>query len=373
MQAAGGELEVAAEDLTPQELAAFHRALAAGELSGAVQPWQPWWLSEEAARLELGAGGTALVAEEQAAAAAAAGGEGRQASGMPGEQAAEAQEQQQQQAAGQPPKQGDGQATGSALPPPPSRPLPPLSALTRAAPSPLLRHQLLDLLYAYCLTLRRYNGDYRWEATDAADTLFALSAVLAATAPGGASSNAASSTSSSSSSSDLPGVGDASAGPPSVLLGCMQRACQPPVGSRDARGFAVSVLSDVAAMLQLGRPVVLTALMDTTRLVEAAKQQLEAGQSGESGGNNSGAGEKARTQAREGLRAQAQGSAPVCESTCSWQARWALSAALCASATLPALMLLATPCPPLPAAAEGVAAPSGGCRAQAALLLVLGQ
>lgn len=41
------------------------RAVAAGEMSDVVEPWRPWWLSEEAAELELSQRGTALVAEQQ--------------------------------------------------------------------------------------------------------------------------------------------------------------------------------------------------------------------------------------------------------------------------------------------------------------------
>lgn len=37
--------------------------------------------------------------------------------------------------------------------------LPKLASLTKAAPSPLLRWQLLDVLYAYCLIMRLYNGE----------------------------------------------------------------------------------------------------------------------------------------------------------------------------------------------------------------------
>lgn len=207
--------------------------MAAGQLADVVQPWDPWWTSTAAARLELGAGGTPLVAAA----------EGPLASADPDAPA----------------------APDSGLPAPPSRPLPPLSALTKALPSPLLRYQLLDLLYCYCYTLRLYNGDYAWEAAAAADVLFALSAVLAA-APSAPSSSAAG--------------GDDSAA--CMLLGCVQRACQPPVGSRDSRGLAIGVLADVAAVLQLGRAVVLTALMDTSRLVEAARQQLEEGSGGSS-------------------------------------------------------------------------------------------
>lgn len=47
-----------------------------------------------------------------------------------------------------------------AIPAPPSAPLPPLAALSKAQPSPLLRWQLVDILFSYCLTLRLYNGEW---------------------------------------------------------------------------------------------------------------------------------------------------------------------------------------------------------------------
>ena len=254
MEAAGGVLDVGADDLSPAELAAFHRALAAGELSGAVQPWQPWWLSEAAAGLELGARGTPLMTAVGEGETGQQGGDGgapqqRQAGGSSAAGAAPL-------AAAAAPGAAGG---GGGLPEPPSRALPPLAALTKAAPSPLLQYQLLDLLYAYCLTLRLYNGDYQCEAEAAAGLLFGMSAVLAAVAPSPGGGG---------------GEGDAAA-VPSVLLGCLQRACQPPAGSQDSRGFAIGVLSDVAAVLQLGRAVVLTAVMDLSRVLEAARQQLE--------------------------------------------------------------------------------------------------
>ncbi|EFN54985.1 hypothetical protein CHLNCDRAFT_134781 [Chlorella variabilis] len=254
MEAAGGVLDVGADDLSPAELAAFHRALAAGELSGTVQPWQPWWLSEAAAGLELGARGTPLMTAVGEGETGQQGGDGgapqqRQAGGSSAAGAAPL-------AAAAAPGAAGG---GGGLPEPPSRALPPLAALTKAAPSPLLQYQLLDLLYAYCLTLRLYNGDYQCEAEAAAGLLFGMSAVLAAVAPSPGGGG---------------GEGDAAA-VPSVLLGCLQRACQPPAGSQDSRGFAIGVLSDVAAVLQLGRAVVLTAVMDLSRVLEAARQQLE--------------------------------------------------------------------------------------------------
>ena len=49
------------------------RAVAAGELGEAVQPWQPWWRTEEAAQLELSQGGTSLVAQMASSAEAVTG------------------------------------------------------------------------------------------------------------------------------------------------------------------------------------------------------------------------------------------------------------------------------------------------------------
>lgn len=61
---------------------------------------------------------------------------------------------------------GESSAAGAPAPPPPlDAALPRLSALTPRAPSPLLRWQLPQLLYAYCAMLRLYNGDYRADAT----------------------------------------------------------------------------------------------------------------------------------------------------------------------------------------------------------------
>ena len=46
------------------------------------------------------------------------------------------------------------------LPAPLAQPLPQLSALVRGTPSTLLRWQVLDPLYSYCLAMRLYNGDW---------------------------------------------------------------------------------------------------------------------------------------------------------------------------------------------------------------------
>lgn len=59
----------------------------------------------------------------------------------------------------------DDQAGAAAPPPaPPAEALPRLAALTPRAPSPLLRWQLPQLLFAYCAVMRLYNGDYHADA-----------------------------------------------------------------------------------------------------------------------------------------------------------------------------------------------------------------
>ena len=50
-----------------------------------------------------------------------------------------------------------------ALPGPPREALPSVASLTKAQPSPLLRWQLLEILYAYCCTLRIFHGDWHDE------------------------------------------------------------------------------------------------------------------------------------------------------------------------------------------------------------------
>lgn len=248
-QACGGALDVSEADLSPTELAAFHRALAAGELAGAVAPWEPWWLAPEAEALELGVAGTALVAP--------AGGTDSGDIGPPAEGA------------------GAAGAGATTLPAPPSKPLPPLSSLTRAPPSPLLQYQLLDLLYAYCHTLRLYNGDWQSAPAEAAGVLFAISAVLA-----GAASHAPLAAAAASDGSAVAATPPA-ATTATALLACITAACQPLVGGREQRGFAVALLTDVAAVLRCGRPLVVTALMDLTRLIEAARQEQEQQQQGQ--------------------------------------------------------------------------------------------
>jgi hypothetical protein len=228
---------ISADDLAPAELRAFESALASGEAAAGVEPWHPWWLSEEAAQLELSAGGTALVEPVGGAAA--------------------------------------GEAARGAVPPPPAAPLPRLAALTSRPPSPALPLHFLDLIYAYCLVLRLFNGDYGADVAEAAAVAASVSSVLGARAPGGED-------------------GPATGGPDSVdgaLLECVVRACAPAGAAPHApRAFAAAVLHDVAAVLQLGRPTAVTALGDLSRLAAGGAEELRGSSAGGGQGRQGGGG-----------------------------------------------------------------------------------
>lgn len=138
--------ELCAEDLSPEERAAFERSAATGELSHMVESWKAWWTLPEASDIVLASDGGRLVREVES--------EGGSAGESPG--------------------------SSSAVPPPPDEPLPPLARLTPVKPSQSLRWHLLDVLGGYTLTLRAHDGDWSADPLAAVATLLSLSAVLSA-------------------------------------------------------------------------------------------------------------------------------------------------------------------------------------------------
>lgn len=145
----------------------------------------PWWELQEARELTLGPTGQRLVAELRDAAPAAA---------VPAE----------------------------LLPAAPEAPLPPLTSLTKAAPSPLLAWHLLEVLFAYCYTVRRFRGSWEGLEGSAAAVMLALTDVLAGAVGAGGGS----------------GQGGEESGaarlPESAAQACLhvlERACGPPVGT----------------------------------------------------------------------------------------------------------------------------------------------
>lgn len=130
--------EIRLEDLTPEELKQFQRAVASGELSKMIEPWNPWWKLPAARTISLSSDGTQLVM----------------------------------------PLQEDKEATISEIPAGPETPIRPLSHLSSTSPSPLLMVHLVDILYSYCFTLRLYNGDWQSDPLGAATEVLTVSAVL---------------------------------------------------------------------------------------------------------------------------------------------------------------------------------------------------
>ncbi|KAJ3708401.1 hypothetical protein LUZ61_012106 [Rhynchospora tenuis] len=55
--------EIRLEDLSPEEIKRFKRALASGELSKLIEPWTPWWTKSSAKSILLGHGGRQLITQ----------------------------------------------------------------------------------------------------------------------------------------------------------------------------------------------------------------------------------------------------------------------------------------------------------------------
>lgn len=130
--------DIKLEDLSPAEVRQFQRAVASGELSKTIEPWNPWWKQPAARTISLSPDGAQLVK----------------------------------------PLQDEEEPTLSEIPAGPETPIPPLSQLSTVNPSPLLTVHLVDILFSYCFTLRLYNGDWRSDPLGAATEVLTMSAVL---------------------------------------------------------------------------------------------------------------------------------------------------------------------------------------------------
>ncbi|KAL9251282.1 Zinc finger HIT domain-containing protein [Drosera capensis] len=141
-----GEIEY--DDLSTEEKELFRRAVASGELSKMIEPWDPWWLKPSARTLTLSRDGTQLVKPLSTH--------------------------------DKPEFSKDDAESDSAneIPAGPETPLLPVSNLTIAEPSPLIAFHLIDILYSCCFTLRLYNGDWRSDAVGAAMSVLSISSAL---------------------------------------------------------------------------------------------------------------------------------------------------------------------------------------------------
>ena len=140
------------------------------------------------------------------------------------------------------------------LPPPPSAPIPPLASLTSKPPSAELVLHLLDIMYSYCLVMRLYNGQYTSDSIDAANAILSASDVLVPAGNEAVSHDSVT----------------------SILVYLVSKVCGPSAGrAHVSRGFAVSILADVARLFQLGRAVLITALADLSSLLEAGIAEVQ--------------------------------------------------------------------------------------------------
>ncbi|MCO5575629.1 hypothetical protein L7F22_029431 [Adiantum nelumboides] len=206
-------MDIQLGDLSAEEEKAFLRALAAGELSHMIKPWEPWWLSPLASRIVLTKEGTRVA---------------------------------------QPLEHSDkDESDHFDVPSPLGSPLPPLRDLTSKLPSPLLGIHLVEVLYSYCFTLRFFNGDWTCDTVAAAWTCLSVSHVLGSSACPETIREA--------------------------LNDCFVTICSPYFKSAGGLKFALALLDDVVALLRVGRPGVICALADLHRMLEKAVKDFKQG------------------------------------------------------------------------------------------------
>lgn len=210
----GGEINY--DDLSAQEKKLFQRAIATGELSKMIEPWEPWWLKPSARTISLGLEGTRLI---------------------------------QPLAIGEASGSHNDENLDSEIPPGPEKSLPLLKKLTSAEPSPLLAFHLVDILFSYCFTLRLYNGDWASDAIGASMVVLSMSSAL--------------------------GQG---ALPESMLEAvsyCLEHTCSPAFRHMGGLQFGFGVLDDVVSLISLGRAALVCALCDLQRMIEAGEMELK--------------------------------------------------------------------------------------------------
>eukprot|EP00268_Persea_americana_P010179 TRINITY_DN14116_c1_g1_i2.p1 TRINITY_DN14116_c1_g1~~TRINITY_DN14116_c1_g1_i2.p1 ORF type:complete len:405 (+),score=72.01 TRINITY_DN14116_c1_g1_i2:304-1518(+) len=211
--------QVSLEDLTSEELKQFQRAIASGELSKMIEPWNPWWLMPSARTISLSHEGTHLVRPVHY----------------------------EQQMGVSPEDATDGHL--SEIPPGPETPLLPVNRMVRGEPSPLLTIHLVDIIYTYCFTLRLYNGDWQSNALDAAMVVLGISSVL----------------------------GDAGQ-PESVaeaLAYCLEKTCSTAYKHAGGLWFGLILINDIISLLSLGRAALVCSLCDLQRLIQAGEMELK--------------------------------------------------------------------------------------------------
>ncbi|KAL3499172.1 hypothetical protein ACH5RR_038265 [Cinchona calisaya] len=223
----GGHISL--DDLSVEEQKHFRRAIASGELSKLIKPWEPWWLRRSANNIHLSQDGTQLVRPLDNKGEIASSHNNTENDQVPD------------------------------IPPGPEAPLPSVRELSNAEPSPLLAVHLVDIIYTYCFTLRLYNGDWLSDSIGSAEVLLCISSVLG------------------------------QAGQPETVLEalsyCLEQICSAAYRQMGGSQFAVDLMDDVTNVLYLGSAAIVCLLCDMQRLIQAAERELKSEKSGKSGGS----------------------------------------------------------------------------------------
>ncbi|XP_022736381.1 zinc finger HIT domain-containing protein 2-like [Durio zibethinus] len=204
--------------LSLEEKKRFQRALASGELSKMIEPWDPWWLKPAARKICLGKDGARLIQPmaNQEALVSPEDVESKESSGIP---------------------------LG------PETTLPSLCKLISTDPSPLLAIHLVDIVYSYCFTLRVYNGDWQSDAIGSAMMILSISCVLG------------------------------QAGQPETVREavsyCLEQTCSPVYRHIGGLQFGLALVDDVASLLSLGGPALICMLCDLQKIILAAERELK--------------------------------------------------------------------------------------------------
>ncbi|KAJ4803525.1 HIT zinc finger family protein [Rhynchospora pubera] len=212
--------EIRLEDLSPEEIKRFKRALASGELSKLIEPWTPWWTKSSAKSISLGHGGRQLITQINT----------------------------------EPDPSNNAAPVDEEIPPGPDSPLPQLNQLTRSEPSPFLAVHLVDVLYGYCFTLRLYNGDWSSDPLGSASVFLTISKVM----------------------------GD-DFRPETVreaLISCLEQACSPVHRHMGGFNFAIGLMDDVISLISLGSNALVCALCDLRRMVQAGEKEVRSEKAG---------------------------------------------------------------------------------------------
>ncbi|KAK9072107.1 hypothetical protein SSX86_008539 [Deinandra increscens subsp. villosa] len=205
-------LEISFDDLSTEEKKRFQRAVASGELSKLIEPWEPWWLKPSARTISLSREGTQLV---------------------------------------QPITKHEPDLSDHTheVPPGPETALPPVKKLSASEPSPLLAIHLVDILYSYCFTLRLYNGDWESDPVDSAMVVLNISLVLGQSGQPETVSE--------------------------VLSYCLEQTRSPAFRHIGGSEFGLGILDDVANLLSLGGDGLICALCDLHRMLKAGLGEIK--------------------------------------------------------------------------------------------------